>query len=80
LDYAVVLKGTVTLIVDGGVEKELKEYDVVVVRGTSHEWVNRGTEVARVFAVVVPALEIVTEGKRFEKTEAGPVFDPPEED
>ena len=80
LDYAVVLKGTVTLIVDGGVEKELKEHDIVVVRGTNHEWVNRGTEVARVFAVVVPAKEIVIEGKRLEKTEAGPVFDPPEED
>jgi hypothetical protein len=67
------------LVLDDGVEKELRENDVVVVRGGMHEWVNRGTEVARVFAVVVPAEEIVVEGKRLEKTEAGPIFDPSEE-
>lgn len=81
LDYVVVLKGSVNLILDGGVEKELKEHDVVVVRGTNHEWVNRGKEVARLFAVVVPSLEIVTEdGKHLEKTEAGEIYDPKEED
>jgi quercetin dioxygenase-like cupin family protein len=81
LDYAVVLTGEVTLIVDGGVEKVLKPHDVIVLRGTNHEWVNRGKEPARVFVVVIPSKEIVTdEGVKLEKTPAGEIFDPKEED
>lgn len=76
-----VLKGEVTLIIDGGAEKVLKEQDVFVMRGTNHEWVNRGKELARIFFVLVPSKEIVTdEGVRLAKTEAGEVFDPKEED
>jgi mannose-6-phosphate isomerase-like protein (cupin superfamily) len=81
LDYFVVLSGTPGLITDGGAEKTLRPHDVVVCRGTNHEWVNRGKEVARLFAVVVPAKEIITEdGRRLEKTPAGPIYDPAEED
>ncbi|KAJ5910471.1 hypothetical protein N7504_005114 [Penicillium tannophilum] len=80
LDYFVILTGTVGFITDGGAEKILKPHDVIVCRGTNHEWVNRGTDVARIFGVVVPSQEIVTEdGKRLEKTPAGPIFDPEED-
>jgi mannose-6-phosphate isomerase-like protein (cupin superfamily) len=80
LDYFVILTGTVGLITDGGVEKILQPHDVVVCRGTNHEWVNRGKEVARIFGVVVPSQEVVTEdGVRLEKTPAGPIYDPEEE-
>lgn len=76
-----VLSGEVTLIVDGGVEKVLKQHDIFVMRGTNHEWVNRGKELARIFAVLVPSKEIVTEdGVRLEKTPAGEIFDPKEEE
>jgi quercetin dioxygenase-like cupin family protein len=81
LDYAVVLSGEITLIVDGKVEKTLKQHDVIVMRGTNHEWVNRGTELARLFVVLVPSKEVVTDdGVRLEKTPAGEIFDPKEED
>jgi quercetin dioxygenase-like cupin family protein len=81
LDYAVVLSGTVSFVTDGGEEKVLKAHDVIVCRGTNHEWINRGNDLARVFAVVIPSLPIVTEdGKSLEKTAAGPVYDPAEED
>ncbi|PGG96105.1 hypothetical protein AJ79_09731 [Helicocarpus griseus UAMH5409] len=81
LDYAVILSGTVGFITDGGEEKVLKEHDVIVCRGVNHEWVNRGEGVARIFVVVVPSLGMVTEdGKRLEKTKAGDVYDPKEED
>ncbi|KAI9930064.1 hypothetical protein ASPWEDRAFT_35331 [Aspergillus wentii DTO 134E9] len=80
LDYAVILKGKVGFITDGGVEKVLNEHDVIVCRGSNHEWVNRGSEVARVFVVVVPSKPLVGEdGKVLEKTPAGPVYDPEEE-
>lgn len=81
LDYGVVLSGSVTFITDGGEEKTLKEHDVIVTRGVNHAWVNRGEKVARIFAVVVPALPIVAEdGVKLEKTPAGEIFDPKEED
>lgn len=81
LDYAVILQGTVGLVTDGGAEKVLNAHDVVVCRGTNHEWVNRGEGVARVFVVVVPASKVVTEdGSVLEKTPAGDVYDPKEED
>ena len=58
----------------------MKEHDVIVMRGTNHEWVNRGKELARIFVVLVPSLEVVTEdGTRLEKTPAGEIFDPKEE-
>ena len=75
------LSGSVTLITDGGAEKTLKEHDVIVMRGVNHAWVNRGQTVARIFVVVVPALPIVTgDGVKLEKTPAGEIFDPKEED
>ncbi|KAJ6186833.1 hypothetical protein N7519_001741 [Penicillium mononematosum] len=81
LDYAVVLSGTIGFITDGGEEKILNQHDVIVCRGANHEWVNRGKDVARVFVVVVPSKEIVTEdGKRLEKTPAGDIYDPKEEE
>ena len=45
LDYAVVLSGEITLILDQG-EVTLKPFDTVVQRGTNHTWENRGTEPA----------------------------------
>ncbi|KAF7159629.1 hypothetical protein CNMCM5623_005009 [Aspergillus felis] len=81
LDYVVVLSGTVGFRTDGGEEKVLKEHDVIVVRGVNHEWINRGNTLARLFAVVVPSKEIVTEDEvRLEKTPAGEIYDPPEEE
>ncbi|KAK2752117.1 hypothetical protein FQN55_008005 [Onygenales sp. PD_40] len=81
LDYAVVLKGTVAVITDEGEEKVFGEHDVIVLRGANHEYVNRGEGAARVFVVLVPSREIVTEdGRRLEKTPAGEIYDPKEED
>lgn len=81
LDYAVVLSGEITLIVDGKAEKTLKQHDVIVMRGTNHEWVNRGKQLATLFVVLAPSKEVVTdEGVRFEKTPAGEIFDLKEEE
>lgn len=81
LDYVVMLSGTVGFRTEDGEEKVLKEHDVIVVRGTNHEWINRGNTLARLFTVVVPSKEIVTkDGVRLEKTPAREIYDPPEED
>ena len=52
IDYIILLKGDVTLILDEE-ELDLEPFDVVVQRGTNHAWVNNGTEPALLIAVLV---------------------------
>ena len=81
LDYALIVKGEVYIQLDDGAEKLCKEGDVVVVRGANHSWTNRGTGAVRLFFVACPAEKVKTEtGEVLEKTPAGEIFDPPEED
>ena len=52
IDYIILLKGDVTLVLD---EEEIKvnPHDIVVQRGTNHAWVNNGTEPALLIAVLI---------------------------
>ena len=52
IDYIILLKGDVTLILDEE-EIRLKPHDVVVQRATNHAWVNNGTEPALLIAVLI---------------------------
>ena len=52
IDYIILLKGDVTLILDEE-EVRLEAHDVVVQRGTNHEWVNNGVEPALLIAVLI---------------------------
>ena len=52
VDYIILLKGDVTLILDDE-EIDIKPLDVVVQRGTNHAWVNNGTEPALLIAVLI---------------------------
>lgn len=52
LDYAVVLEGEITLLVDDG-EATLKAGDIVVQRATSHAWSNRTEKTARMLFVLI---------------------------
>ena len=52
IDYIILLKGDVTLILDEE-EIDLKPFDVVVQRGTNHAWVNNGSEPALLIAVLI---------------------------
>jgi mannose-6-phosphate isomerase-like protein (cupin superfamily) len=52
IDYIILLKGDVTLILDED-EVTLKPHDVVVQRGTNHAWVNNGNEPALLIAVLI---------------------------
>jgi mannose-6-phosphate isomerase-like protein (cupin superfamily) len=57
IDYVVLLSGEVTLVLDKG-EVDLKPFDVVVQRGTSHAWINKGTEPALLAAVLIDARNV----------------------
>ena len=54
IDYAVVMSGEVDMELDD-TTVHLKAGDVLMQRGTIHNWVNRGTEPARVAFVLVAA-------------------------
>src|SRR3954466_12994629 len=61
VDYAVVLEGEITLLLDEG-EVHMKAGDVAIQRGTSHAWSNRsGKEVKMLYVLIdgqfQPALE-----------------------
>jgi quercetin dioxygenase-like cupin family protein len=52
VDYAVVLEGEITLILDVG-EVHLKAGDVVIQRGTSHAWSNRSGKPVKMLYVLI---------------------------
>lgn len=52
IDYGIVIKGEITLILDDS-EVTAKAGDIVIQRGTDHAWANRGDTIARVVFVLV---------------------------
>ena len=52
IDYIIIRKGVVTLILDQE-EVDIKPFDVVVQRGTNHAWVNNGSDPALLIAVLI---------------------------
>lgn len=55
VDYAVVLSGEITMVLDHS-DVRLQAGDVVVQRGTNHAWSNRGSEPCRIAFVMVDAV------------------------
>ncbi|MEA2936857.1 MAG: hypothetical protein QOC56_361, partial [Alphaproteobacteria bacterium] len=61
-DYAIVMSGEIDMEVDGTMV-HLKAGDVLVQRGTIHNWINRGTEPCVVAFVLVAARPVQRAGK-----------------
>jgi quercetin dioxygenase-like cupin family protein len=62
IDYAVVMSGKIDMELDDSVVS-LKAGDVLVQRGTIHNWVNRGTEPCVIAFVLVDAKPVEVGGK-----------------
>lgn len=58
LDYGIVLSGSIVLELDDGAEVTLHGGDVLVQRGTIHNWVNRGSEPCTIAFVLIDALPL----------------------
>src|SRR5690606_20283443 len=56
LDYIVLLRGRVKLLLDQD-ERTLEPFDVVIQRGTNHAWINLGDEPALMMGVLIDAPE-----------------------
>ena len=63
IDYLVVMKGEIDMELDDGVEVHLKAGDVMVQRGTIHNWVNRGTETCVIAVILIHAKPVEAGGQ-----------------
>jgi quercetin dioxygenase-like cupin family protein len=67
IDYAIVMSGEIDMQLDDS-EVHLKAGDVLVQRGTIHNWVNRGTEPCVMGFVLVDAKPAVAGGRALDPT------------
>jgi quercetin dioxygenase-like cupin family protein len=62
LDYALVLRGQIDMELDDGASVHLEAGDVLVQRGTIHNWLNRGTEPCAIAFILVAARPVAVDG------------------
>lgn len=65
IDYAVVMSGEIDMDIDGQVV-HLKQGDVLVQRGTIHNWINDGTQPCVIAFALVDAKPVEAGGRRLE--------------
>lgn len=63
IDYAVVLDGSIVMELDDGVRTTLNKGDVLVQRGTIHNWVNEGEKPCVIAFVLVDAKPLEVSGR-----------------
>ena len=66
IDYAIVMSGEVDMELEEGNFIHLKAGDVLVQRGTIHNWLNRGTEPCMIAFVLIDAKPVEVGGKVLE--------------
>jgi quercetin dioxygenase-like cupin family protein len=67
IDYAVVMAGAIDMDIDGTVV-HLRTGDVLVQRGTIHNWINRGTEPCIIAFTLIGATPVKIAGKTLHET------------
>jgi quercetin dioxygenase-like cupin family protein len=68
IDYAAVMSGEIDMELDDGVVVHLKAGDVLVQRGTIHNWVNRGSAPCIIAFVLIDATLPTFGGKQLSTT------------
>ena len=63
IDYIVVMSGEIDMELEDGAEVHLKAGDVMVQRGTVHNWINRGTQSCVMAVILVHANSVQAGGK-----------------
>jgi quercetin dioxygenase-like cupin family protein len=63
IDYIVVMSGEIDMDLDDGESVHLKAGDVMVQRGTVHNWINRGSESCVMAVILVHANPVQAGGK-----------------
>ena len=65
VDYAIVMRGEIDMELDDEVV-HIKQGDVLVQRGTVHNWVNKGTEPCLIAFILIDARPVTVGGKVLE--------------
>jgi quercetin dioxygenase-like cupin family protein len=68
IDYAVVMSGEIDMELEQGEFVHLQAGDVVVQRGTLHNWVNSGTEPCTIAFVLIDAQPVSVQGRTLHAT------------
>ena len=68
IDYAVVMSGEIDMELDGGQTVHVKAGDVLVQRGTIHNWKNRGTEPCLIAFILISAKSVEAGGRVLDAT------------
>ena len=63
IDYAVVISGQIEMHLDDGVVVKLKAGDVLVQRGTVHDWINNGAVPCVIAFTLISAKPVIAGGK-----------------
>ena len=63
IDYAVVISGEIDMELEKGNEVHLRAGDVLVQRGTVHNWINRGTAPCVIAFALIDAKPVAAGGK-----------------
>jgi quercetin dioxygenase-like cupin family protein len=63
VDYAIVMSGEIDMELDDGASVHLQAGDVLVQRGTIHNWQNRGSEPCRIAFILIDARPVEVGGK-----------------
>lgn len=63
IDYIVVMSGEIDMELEAGEEVHLKAGDVMVQRGTVHNWINRGAQSCVLAVMLVHARSVVANGE-----------------
>ena len=66
IDYIVVMSGEIDMELESGEEVHLEAGDVMVQRGTVHNWINRGTRPCVMAVVLVHAKPVEAGGRTLE--------------
>lgn len=62
-DYAVMVFGEIECLLDSGETRTLSEGDVLIQRGTMHQWINHSASWARMLYVLLDAEEVEIDGQ-----------------
>ena len=63
VDYDIVVAGEIDLDLEDGDPVHLRTGDVVIVRGVTHAWANRGTTTAAVAFIMIDAKPVLVNGE-----------------
>jgi len=63
IDYAIVMRGEIDMELDDGVSVHLRAGDVLVQRGTIHNWQNNGSEPCLIAFILIDAKPVEAGGE-----------------